>query len=413
MNEPFTFQELETLIAHRGEPAVSIFLPTLRIPTRVQAESLQLKNLLRDAEEQLKQFDLRGPTIQAILEPARALISKPEFWRHQQDGLAVFHAEETHFFYQVPNTFDISLFVSEAFHVKPLIPILANDAAFYVLAVSQNKVRFLRCNRFAAQEIDPKSVPSSLQEILDEYELEKNVQYHTSSAAPGTGRRGAIFYGQGAGATEDEKVKIREYFGRINQGIHDYLRDQSAPLVFAGVEYLFPIYREANTYPNLVESSIAGNPDEVHADELHREAWNLIEPLFMAQQAADIEKYHNAAANGLTATNIEELLPWADQGRIETAFIDKRAVVWGIYDQAQFEAHGEEASTPRNRDLTDMLAIYTLLRKGTVYLLTPEEMAMEFGPANRHQPHHDRNQSMSSPTDAATPEVAATYRFAI
>jgi len=408
MNENFAFQDLEALIAHQGKPAVSIYRPTLRIPTRVQAESLQLRNLLREAEEQLAQFELRGPTIRAILEPARALITDSDFWRHQKDGLALFLSEESFLRYQLPITFETDLVVAEAFHVKPLIPILTNDYLFYILALSQNRVRFLRCTRFSVQEIDPTTTPNSLQEVLDEYELEKHLQFHTSSAASGAGRRGAVFYGQGAGATEDEKAKIREYFARIDRGLRDYFQDQSAPLVFAGVEYLFPLYREANTHPNLVESSITGNPDELHVEELHREAWKLIEPTFTAKQAAEIEQYHNVASRGLTSTNVEELVAWADKGRVETVFVNKQAVVWGVYDQERFQAEVQETHTPHNRDLTDMIAIYTLLRKGNVYLLSGEEMEMEFGPNNRH---NSTNGAAYATTDS--PAVAAIYRFTI
>jgi hypothetical protein len=138
MNEFIPTQALETLIAHQGKPAVSIYLPTTRIPTRVQAESLQFKNLLRDAEEQLAQFELRGPEIRAMLEPAYALIADSDFWRHQRDGLAVFIAEGIFQRYQVPTSFDMGLFVSEYFHLKPLIPLITDDFPFYILAVSQN-----------------------------------------------------------------------------------------------------------------------------------------------------------------------------------------------------------------------------------------------------------------------------------
>src|SRR5688500_14690489 len=95
MNEHFSFEDLETLIAHQGKPAVSIFLPTSRITTRIQAESLQLKNLLREAETQLEQLDLRSTVIREMLKPAQDLIKDSEFWRHQKDGLAVFIAEDT------------------------------------------------------------------------------------------------------------------------------------------------------------------------------------------------------------------------------------------------------------------------------------------------------------------------------
>lgn len=412
MNEQFTLQDLELLIAHTGKPSISLYMPTFRIPTRIQAESLQFKNLLHDAEAQLEQYDLSGPQIRAILEPARELIKNSDFWRHQQDGLALFLAEETFLRYQVPTSFSTDLIVAEAFHLKPLIPLLTNDFVFYILAVSQNRVRFLRCTRFSAEEINPANTPNSLQEILNEYEIEKEVQYHTSTATPGTGRRGAIFHGQGAGESTDEKAKILEYFQRIDRGLRDYLQDQQAPLVFAGVEYLFPIYREANTYTNLVESNITGNPDQIHNNDLHRDAWKLMEPSFAAQRTADIERYYSSAPHGLTSTDVEELLPWADKGRIDTAFVDKQAFVWGVYNQAQFKAEAQKERTPHTRDLTDMIALYTLTRSGKVYLLTPEEMEMEFGPDNRHRSNNGTPQNAAQ-NISERPAVAAIYRYTI
>jgi hypothetical protein len=105
---------------------------------------------------------------------------------------------------------------------------------------------------------------------------------------------------------------------------------------------------------------------------------------------------------------LRELVPWADKGRIEAVFINKRAEVWGVYDQERFEAEEQLWRTPNNRDLVDMVALYTLLRKGRVYLMSPEQMEMEFGPGNRHQ-----SAEASSSSDGDVPVAAAIYRFAV
>lgn len=408
MNAYFSDKELEQLIAHQGKPAVSIYLPTTRISTRVQAESLQFKNLIRDAEDTLTGFELRGADVRAMLEPARELIGNTEFWRHQKDGLAVFIAENTFVVHQVPVTFEANMIVGEAFHLKPLMPLLTHEFVFYVLAISQNQVRFLRCTRYAAQEIDPASVPESLQEILNEYTFDRELQFHTSTSTPRGTERAAIYHGTGSGAGDDEKARLREFFDRIDRGIQDYLRDQNAPLVFAGVDYLFPIYQEANSYPHLIDSNVSGNPDALPADELQKRAWRLIEPNFVAGQQDDIERFHAAAAQEMAATDLREIVAWADQGRVQTVFLDKQAEVWGRYDREKFEVHVDAESDLHNRDLTDLAGIYTLLRGGNVYLLSPQAMEMEFGPDNRHQ---GDNGSTDAP--AQTPVAAAIYRYAI
>jgi hypothetical protein len=101
-------------------------------------------------------------------------------------------------------------------------------------------------------------------------------------------------------------------------------------------------------------------------------------------------------------------VPWADQGRIETVFIDRNAAVWGEYDREQFQAKVKAERRPHSRDLTDLVALFTMLRGGKVYLMTPEEMEMEFGPRNRHRSND------SVPQDStAQPVAAAIYRFAV
>jgi release factor family 3 len=73
---------------------------------------------------------------------------------------------------------------------------------------------------------------------------------------------------------------IIEYFRTLDAALHETLREERAPLVLAGVEYLWPLYRAANTYPHLTEGGVAGNPHGLRPDELHEKAWKLVEPYF-------------------------------------------------------------------------------------------------------------------------------------
>ncbi|MCC6458263.1 MAG: hypothetical protein IT328_25140 [Caldilineaceae bacterium] len=411
MNEYFSFNDLETLIAHQGKPAVSIYLPTSRIPTRVQAESLQFKNLLREAEEQLAQFDLRSTVIREMLGPAQDLIRDAEFWRHQKDGLAVFIAENTFLRYQLPYSFETKLMVAESFHVKPLIPYLTNDGTFYILAVSQNDVRLLRGSRFSVDEVDADTFPTSLAEALRFDEPEKQLQFHTSTSTPGSGRRDAIFHGHGGGATNDDKERIRRFFDQIDQGLREFLQDETAPLVFAGVDYLLPIYREANTYPHLVELGISGNPESLREEALHREAWRIVAPIFAAAQVAAIEEYQNLIATGRTATNLQKLVPAADQGRVGTAFVARNDVVWGVYDAEKQQVEIHEAYSPHNRDLTDLFAVYTILRDGAVYVLDNTEMRKQFNPNVPAEKSSEEMREEAHGEPPAKPVAAAIYRY--
>ena len=93
--------------------------------------------------------------------------------------------------------------------------------------------------------------------------------------------------------------------------MHELLREETTPLVLAGVEYLFPIYREANTYPYLLEQGVAGNPDKLKAETLREKAWGIVEPSVLQNQQEAAARYEELATTDRASTNISEIVPAA------------------------------------------------------------------------------------------------------
>jgi len=150
--------------------------------------------------------------------------------------------------YRLPFTFKEQVVVSDHFYLKPLLPFLATGARFYILAISQNAIRLLEGTRYSIHELElPQAVPANLAEALKYEEAENEVSFYSSSSGALVGkggRKATIFYGQGVGH-DDSKDHLLRYFQQINKGLHELLKDESVPLVLAGVEYLFPIYHQA------------------------------------------------------------------------------------------------------------------------------------------------------------------------
>lgn len=250
--------DLRTLTRKPTGLCVSIYLPTHQVGREIQQDPLRLKNLLGEAEEHLLASGLCTPDAKELLEPAQRLLQDGLFWQHQSDGLAIFLSREMFRYYRLPLDFDALVVVTDRFHIKPLLPLLSGDGRFYVLALSQNEVRLLQGTRYSVSEVDLEGVPASLTEALRYDDPEKRLQFHTSTRTPGgRGERPATFHGHGTGSN-DAKANILRYFHQVDEGLHDLLRDEQAPLVLAGVDYLLPIYKEANTYPHLVDQELRG-----------------------------------------------------------------------------------------------------------------------------------------------------------
>ena len=367
-------RELEGLILEREGPCVSIFLPTHRAGAETQQDPIRLKNLLGEARERLVAAKGVRPTeADEVLRPARGLLSDDIFWRYQDDGLALFLSPGAFRSYRLPLGFEELAVVADRYHLKPLLPLLAGDGRFYVLALSQNEVRLLGATRRSVGEVElGEAVPESLADALRYDDPEKQLQFHTGTSGGGGGGRPAVFHGHGA--NDDSKDDILRYFRRIDRGLRDLLKGQEAPLVAAGVDYLLPIYRQANTYPGLLEGGITGNPEELSAEGLHERAWEVVEPHFSEAQREAAVLYKQFAGTGRTSADLREIVPAAYYGRIEILFAVFGAQRWGTFDPGAGGVDLHDEPEAGDGDLLDFAAVHTILNGGTAYVTSPDDM---------------------------------------
>ncbi|MFZ1399995.1 MAG: hypothetical protein WAS33_24025, partial [Candidatus Promineifilaceae bacterium] len=94
-----TRDDLKTLYQEQEGVCISIYMPTHPKTTETDQGRIQLKNLLAEAEKHLLAAGLRVPDAQKLLEPAQKFLWDKLFWRHQDEGLALFLSEETFYHY--------------------------------------------------------------------------------------------------------------------------------------------------------------------------------------------------------------------------------------------------------------------------------------------------------------------------
>jgi len=371
-----TRTELEQLMRKEQQWCVSIYMPTHRTGAETQQDPIRLKNLLGEAEKHLSARGVSTRDVQKMLEPVSEFLQDSYFWQHQSDGLAIFLSSDNVRSYRLPLNFEELVVVMDHFHIKPLLPLFTGDGQFYILALSQNEVRLLNCTRYSVSEVDIGQVVGSLDEAIPSDDHQVNLQLHTSGAARGmTGDVSVTFHGQGGGH-ESAKNDILCYFRLVADGLTEFLQGDQVPLVLAAVEYLLPIYKEANTYPNLIDMVIKGNPELLSADELHKSAWDIIRPLFQAAQEEAVAHYQQLAgqASERVADTLEKIVPAAYQGRVETLFVAAGAQQWGVYNPVTDEIELHDQIESGDEPLLDLAAVQTYLKGGIVYAVVPEKV---------------------------------------
>src|SRR4030043_329794 len=143
-------------------------MPMHRSGPETQQDPIRLKNLIREAEERLLARGLRTPEAKELLEPAERLLRDGLFRQHQSSGLAMFLSLGVFHYYPLPFVFEELVIVTDRFHIKPLLPLLSGDGRYFVLALSQNKIKLLQSTHYSVSELDVADVPENLAETLRE-----------------------------------------------------------------------------------------------------------------------------------------------------------------------------------------------------------------------------------------------------
>jgi len=362
--------ELSVLIERPQEMGVSIYMPTHRTGD-IEQDPIRLRNLLREADGQLVDYGISISDAGGLLEPAEQLLPDSHFWQHQGDGLAIFISPGIFRYYRLPYSFQELAVVTERFHIKPLLPLFSEDGVFYILAVSQNQVRLLQCTRYHVREVTPESVPSNLAEALKYDQPEKQHQFHTTGP-------GGLTISHGHGVSKDyDKVNILRYFQQVDRGLHEVLRGEHSPLVLAAVDYLHPIYAEANTYHYLLDEGIKGNPDGLSEQVLQEQAWAIVQPYFERGRTVALEEYAEAITRGLATNDVKQAILAAHDGRVSTLFVATGVQQWGQFDPERRKIRLYKERSPGSEDLLDLAAVNTLKKRGIVYTVEPEQVPGE------------------------------------
>ncbi|SCY90741.1 baeRF7 domain-containing protein [Alkaliphilus peptidifermentans] len=353
-----------------SETCVSIFIPTAQAGKEVVEGSIRLKNLLKTAKGELEKEGISAKNIEELLKPAYDLVENSMFWSYQRDGLWIFINSEGIDYYRLPIKFRELVVVSKGLYIQPLLQLFSKDGEFYVLALSQQKVRLIHCTQYTSKEINLDALPSNMSDALGyDTDSEKQLQHRVG----GSDRNDIMYHGHGTG-NEEHKKDIHKFLQLINAGLPDYIKSNNAPIVLAGVDYILSIFRKMNTYNNILDKGMLGNADELSPVELQRKAWEIVSTYFDKPLQESIIEYDQKKGSAEVCNDIKKIVNYAYNGQIKILFITSGIHQWGAYDPttSSTQLYGEKLTD--SIDLLNFAAIHTFLNGGNVYEVTKEEI---------------------------------------
>lgn len=363
--DTFGMLDLRQLAESNDGPCVTIYMPTHVAGADGQQDVVRLKNLAEQAERQLSATWLRAPEARDLIEPIRALSADYDFWEKRSHGLALFLDRATLRRFRVPMCLEELAVVNRRFHIKGVLPLLTSGDRCFILALSQNNVRLFEATEYQIEQVDVSGLPMHMDDALNLDGADRGSQSHFATR-DGKGKESSVFHGQG-GAKESHKDDLALFFRMIDESLMPVLRDATAPLVLAGVEYLLPVFRKSCHYQYLARPELKGNCDYLSAQQIHEKVWPLVKPLLTESREQAAAKYLRLAGTGKATDDLREALPAAFQGRIETLFVGSDCHIWGGCDPEGHVTDVHDDQLPGDEDLLDTAAVQTLLHGGSVH----------------------------------------------
>lgn len=343
-------EEFRALLEPR-DPAISLYIPAGESGGDPLGPQTLMRELIGVARGQLAGRGIEDRRIDALLAPAEDSLRNTDFPAHREPGIALFLTDGWSRQLALPQPVEPAVVAGHAFHVRPLLPLVARNRRFFLLALSAGKARLLACTPFACDE-----VPLSL----------------TDNA--GRAQMDSLPAGADEGSRESEKeALLLSDWLRLANSLRAAIGADQAPILLAAEPRVAGHFSKAAKLPQLLEPALHLNPFAITTAELHARAVAAMEPSFATELDAVLDQVNArlGTAEPTVAIRFEEILLAADEGRVDALVLAEGARLWGRYEDRRLLAtHGSE--TPDDDDLLNLAAVLAL-RNGARAFVAPAE----------------------------------------
>jgi Bacterial archaeo-eukaryotic release factor family 11 len=300
-----THTEVERLLAARGGPRVSIYLPTTPITPDADADRIELKNLGAAAAEQLEAAGAERAAVLEFREALSELDEDEDFWAEQSQSLALFASASGMRTFRLPNRLTSHVEVADRFYVKPLLRAITFPQAAFVLALAAGSVRLVEVARDGpAFTVDVPGLPSDAASAAGKSSL--------SDRSPDRRIQGS----------EGQKLRLRQYARKVDHALRGVLTGLELPLILAATGPLDSIYRSLNSYPHLVDAGIPGSPENRSDEELAAGARTVLDEVYERELSEIRERFAFSFSRGLASSDVATVARAATQGAVGTLLVD-------------------------------------------------------------------------------------------
>jgi hypothetical protein len=328
--------------------------------------SIELKNALHAVREECRK---RGVDPQAFVAPME---EAGKGLRGETRGyVAMLRSPSVMRSWRGSNTVKPIVATGDRFDVRTVLSIARTQKLFYILALSQERTRLLKCTQDSSAEIPLSGTPASLEEAMQTRQPD-HVLDNRATGGPSIGA-GAVMFGTSTDR-EDKDQYLLHFFASLDRGVNAVLKGSTDPLVCAGVEHELALYRRVNKYPFLCEPGVHGAPDGLEGGEMHRRALELLDGCAAGSGSKVPADFDKRVGTGRASAHIQEIVTAAWEGRVSHLYFQESASYMGTLDPVRMRVKHTLDPMDVPVDLIDSAAYQTIRHGGEAMILAGAAM---------------------------------------
>ena len=177
--------------------------------------------------------------------------------------------------------------------------------------------------------------------------------------------------------SEGRKLRLRQYSRHIDQALRPILNGLDVPLILAAAEPLDSIFRSVNSYPYLLSTGIAGNPERTPDAELAATARAVLDEFYAEELAQKRDLFERRLAEGRALLDVGDVARAATHGAVDTVLVDIDAVVPGSIDEDRGTVTLCTTADAVDYGVVDEIARRAWLAGGTVLAVRADDIPGE------------------------------------
>lgn len=334
-----------------SESCITLVLNTSRTRPDNEKDSITLKNLCKQAEDRLLADENRIDA-ENLVKRIQELASQID---HSQnlESLILFVNQDIAEYTRLPIKVVERVVIDHTFATRDLVRSLHQEANYFVLLLSQQKVRLI-------EAFNDKVV----QEYGDNFPIE-NTQFYTTNKL------------ESSNASRQTNL-IAEFFNRVDKEVNKVRKENTLPIIICSEQSSYHQYLKiADQKQGILDSFLNKNRLDSKAHHIVKDAWEIVKEHLIENNNARKQELLDSKNSGKYLSDVNDIHKAILEGRVKTLFIEEGLFQPGIMQKntIKFVSEKERSQKAVTDDIYDELIEINMNFGGDTVFLQKEDLS--------------------------------------